>query len=278
MPLRTAFTDGMTALRTTPTLLVAGGCLVGLPLLSLVDVGPQFEPLLSLARALAFPFVLGGFLGMAVETIRGDGSSLTQFIRAGVANYARLLAASVVFLVGLLGLVLLVSGLMLVPIAVLVVAGSSDIAVAGAVLGVLLSSVATLLSVPIALLFGQFFAVAIVAEDRGVTGAFTRSAGVVRRNFGNVVAFSVLWVVVVGLIPDPERLLETGVRWSLPTLGFPAEAASTATLLAVGTLSSVALTYCYTVHTAYFLRLTDDSSGSRRGARTTRPRRPISTQ
>ena len=278
MPLRDAFTDGVRALRTTPTLLVAGGCLVGLPLLSLLDVGPQFEPLLSLARALAVPFVLGGFLGMAVETIRGDGSSLTQFVRAGVANYARLLAASVVFLVGLLGLVLLVSGVALVPIAVLVIAGSSDIAVAGAVLGVLLSSVATFLSVPIALLFVQFFAVAIAAEDRGVTGAFTRSARVVRRNLGNALAFSVLWVVAVGLIPDPETLLETGVRWSVPTPGLPAETVSTATLLAVGILSSVALTYCYTVHTAYFLRLSADSAGSGREARATRPHRPVSTQ
>jgi len=270
-----SFRDGWTALSTTPTLLVAGGLLVALSLAGVLDFGPETEPIVALGLLLTFPFVLGGFLGMAVAAVRDGESSLATFVRAGVANYSRLLAATVLFVAGLVALFTVLFALTLVPLVLLVLVDIGDAALVGAGITFALSVLATLLGIPTVLLFVQFLAPAIVAEDRSVAGAVRRSVALVRHNLGSVVGFTLLWVFVVSLVPHPEVLLEVSLTW-LPAT--PYFGASTLVVAVASVLSTAALTYCYTVHTAYFLRLAGGQPAWTRQSDRPKPAGTVETQ
>jgi len=252
-----SFRDGWTALSTTPTLLVAGGVLVVLSLSGALEVGPAAEPAVDLAVVLLFPFALGGFIEMTVAAVRDGEGSLRSYLRAGAANYLRLVGAWLLFVVGLLVVLTVVSTLSLVPLALAFAGGPGDLAALGAGVGMVLTGVGTVLGVVAAVLFFQFFSAAIVAEDRHVVDAFRRSAGLVRRNLASAAGFSLAWLLAVGAVPTPETLLEPGITEAVRSLGLPA---GTLPVLAavVGAVTVVGLTYCYTVYVAYFLRLTGE--------------------
>ncbi|WP_277540399.1 DUF7847 domain-containing protein [Haloarcula laminariae] len=264
-----SFRDGWTALRTTPGLLLAGGLLVALSLVGALDLGTA-EPGADLAVALALPFALGGFLATAATAVRGGECSLRSFLRAGAANYLRLVGAAVLFVLGV-GLVMAVSTAVgFVPVVLVAVAGFTEVAALSAGLGAAMSFVATLVVLAAALLFLQFSAPAIVAEDRGVVDAFRRSGGLVRRNLGGTVGFTLLWALAVEFVPMLGPLLDLG-GVGLP-VAFPA------TVAVVGIVSVVGLTYCYTVYVAYFLRLTGALPARDRAAGRVDPDSPVGTQ
>lgn len=268
-----SFRDGWTALRTTPWLLLAGGLLVGLPLVGALDLGTA-EPAADLAVGLLFPFVLGGFLATAVTAVRGGECSLRSFLRAGAANYLRLAGAAVLFAVGIAALMTVATMLGFLPLVFLAVADLGEVTAVGAGLGAAVSLAATLVALVATLLFLQFSAPAIVAEDRGVVDAFRRSGALVRRNLGSTVGFTLLWGLVVGAVPTLRPLLESGGHETLQSVGLP----PAVPVAVVGIVSVVGLTYCYTVYVAYFLRLTGSLPAWHREPGTADPDQSVGTQ
>ncbi|WP_324666208.1 DUF7847 domain-containing protein [Haloarcula sediminis] len=253
-----AFKDGFTALRANPILLVAG---------LLIGVGSQLQyvdrliesPLLStgvsLAWLIVFPFVLGGFIGIARTAIEGTDASLTDFFTAARTYYRRLLLATVLFMLLVLGTAI---GLGLVGFVLGI--GTMALAVidemAAFVAGVI-SLLIWLVSILLVIMFVQFYDTAIVIENESVTDAFRRSVGIVRSNLKSVVGFSLAWLVLLNVFFIPEYLLQlaltdAGSADVLPIdLGIPITV-----LLPIGiTLSAVGFAYFYTVYTAYYMRL-----------------------
>jgi|GEM_PF-3508149 hypothetical protein len=249
-----SFRDGWTALRTTPSLLLAGGLLVALPLAGALDLGTA-EPVAQLATVLALPFVLGGFLAMATAALRDGEPSLRSFVRAGGANYLRLVGGVVLFGLGLGAVMTLVTTLSFAPVVLIAVAGRADLAAVGAGLGAAVAIVTSVAALAAGFLFLQFFAPAIAVEGRGVVDGLRRSVGLVRRKLASAVGFTLLWAIVVDAVPTPRPLLESGGAETLRAVGVPGEALPVAVAV-VGVVSVMGLTYCYTVYVAYFLRLT----------------------
>ncbi|PHQ38070.1 hypothetical protein DJ69_13635 [Halorubrum persicum] len=260
-----AFKDGFTALRANPILLVAG---------LLVGVGSQLQyvdhliesPLLSAGASLAwlivFPFVLGGFIGTARAAIEGADASLTHFFTAARTHYLRLLLATVLFVIlvlgtaigfGLIGFVL--------GIGTMALAAIHEMAAFGA--GVI-SLLIWLVSILVVIMFVQFYDAAIVIENQSVTDAFRRSIGLVRSNLKSVAGFSLAWLVLLNVFFIPEYLLQLTMTDAVPTdilsmdLGIPF-----AVLLPIGiALSAVGFAYFYTVYTAFYMRLIAASPGT----------------
>ncbi|MBX0302428.1 hypothetical protein [Haloarcula salinisoli] len=249
-----SFRDGWTALRTTPSLLLAGGLLVALPLVGALDLGTA-EPVAELATVLALPFVLGGFLAMATTALRDGDPSLRSFVHAGGTNYLRLVGGLVLFVFGLGAVLTVVMTLSFAPIVLVALAGGADFAAMGASLGAVVAIVGSVAALAAGFLFLQFFAPAIVVEDRSVADSFRRSVGLVRRKLASAVGFTLLWAIAVDAVPTPRPLLESGGAETLQAVGVPGEALPVAVAV-VGVVSVVGLTYCYIVYVAYFLRLT----------------------
>jgi hypothetical protein len=258
MVLVSAFKDGYAALRANPILLVAG---------FLVGAGSQLQyvdhligsPLLSAGASLAwlivFPFVLGGFIGTARAAIEGTDASVTQFVTVARTRYVRLLLATVVFMLIILGTAI---GLGLVGFVVgigsMALGAIHEMAAFAAGVGSLL---VWLVSVLVVIMFVQFYDAAIVVEDQGVTDAFRRSIGLVRSNLKSVVGFSLVWVALLNAFLIPEYLLQLTVTDAAPAEVVPVDLGiPIAVLLPIGVvLSTVGFAYFYTVYTAYYLRL-----------------------
>ena len=234
-----SFRDGWTALRTTPSLLLVGGLLVALPLVGALDLGTA-EPFAGLAVVLALPFVLGGFLRMAAAAVRDDDVSLRSFVRAGGRNYLRLVGGLLLFVLGLGAVMTLVTTLSFAPIVLIAVAGRADLAAVGAGLGAAVAIVTSVAALAAGFLFLQFFAPAIVVEDRGVVDGLRRSVGLVRRKLASAVGFTLLWAIVVDAVPTPRPLLESGGAEALRTVGVPGEALPVAVAV-VGVVTVIAL-------------------------------------
>ena len=258
MALVSAFKDGSAALRANPILLVAGFLVGGGSQLQYVDRvidSPSLSAGASLAWLVAFPFVLGGFIGTARAAIEGTDASLAQFVTAARTHYPRLLLGTALFVgivlgtavgVGLVGFVLGIGSIALGAI--------HEMAAFAAGVGTLL---VWLVSILVVIMFVQFYDVAIVIEDQSVTDSFRRSVALVRSNLKSVTGFSLVWVVLLNAFFIPEYMLQltltnTGPADVLPVdLGIPI-----AVLLPIGIgLSAVGFAYFYTVYTAYYLRL-----------------------
>jgi len=253
-----AFKDGFTALRANPILLVAGLLVGAGSQLQYVDhliESPLISAGVSLAWLIVFPFVLGGFIGTARAAIEGTDASPTRFFTAARTHYLRLLLATVLFVLLVLGTAI---GLGLIgfvlSIGTMALAAIHEMAAFVAGVGSLLL---WLVSILVVIMFVQFYDTAIVIEDQNVTDAFRRSIGLVRSNLKSVAGFSLAWLVLLNIFFIPDYLLQltitdTGPADVLPiNLGIPI-----AVLLPIGiALSAVGFAYFYTVYTAYYMRL-----------------------
>ncbi|GAB7010682.1 hypothetical protein [Halorubrum trueperi] len=253
-----AFKDGFTALRANPILLVAGLLIGAGSQLQYVDhliESPLLSAGVSLTWLIVFPFVLGGFLGIAQDAIDGTDASLTRFFAAARTHYHRLLLATVVFVLlvfgtaiglGFIGFILGVGSMALAAV-------NEMAAFAAGVVSLLI----WLVSILVVIMFVQFYDTAIVIEDESVADSFWRSVGLVRSNLKSVAGFSLVWLLLMNAFFLPEYLLwvtmaEPGPADVLPIdLGIPI-----AVLLPIGiAISAVGFAYFYTVYTAYYLRL-----------------------
>ncbi|ELY59278.1 DUF7847 domain-containing protein [Natronococcus jeotgali] len=253
-----AFKDGLTALRANPILLVAGllfGAGSQLQYVAHLIESPLLSAGLSLAWLIVFPFVLGGFIGTARAAIEGIDASLTQFFTAARENYPRLLIATVLFMLlvlgaaigfGLIGFVLGIGTMALAAI-------NEMAAFAAGVFSLLI----WLVSILVIIMFVQFYDTAIVIENESVTGAFRRSIELVRSNLKSVTGFSLAWLVLLNVFFIPEYLLQLMMTVAGPAdvlpidLGIPI-----VILITIGiVLSAVGFAYFYTVYTAYYMRL-----------------------
>lgn len=258
MVIVSAFKDGSTALRANPALLVAG-LLVALTT-QLQNVGeftdsPAISAAGSLAWLVIFPFVLGGFIGMARNALRDSDASFGAFLAAGRRYYVRVLFATVLFLLIVLvaaiglGIVSFVTGVGVLALGVL-----NETAGMAAAVGVTLVWLALLLVV---IMFLQFYDTAIVVENEGTTDSLRRSVALVRANLRSVVGFSLLWVVLFNLFLVPEYLVRITVTDAdAPAVLTVDPNVSLAVLIPVSVvLSTVGFAYIYTVYTAYYVRL-----------------------
>jgi hypothetical protein len=253
-----AFKDGFMALRANPILLVAGLLLGAASQLQHVDhliESPLLSAGASLAWLLVFPFVLGGFIGTARVAIDGTDASLTQFFTAARTHYPRLLLATVLFVLVVLGTAL---GLGLIgfilSIGTMALAAIHETAAFVAGVGSLLLWLVSVLAV---ILFVQFYDTAIVIENEGVTDAFRRSIGLVRSNLRSVTGFSLAWVVLMNVFFIPDYLLQLTMTDTRLADIVPIDPAiPIAVLLPIGVaLSAIGFAYFYTVYTAYYMRL-----------------------
>ncbi|SFC51988.1 hypothetical protein SAMN05444422_109202 [Halobiforma haloterrestris] len=253
-----AFEDGFTALRANPILFVAGLLVGGGSQLQYVDhliESPLISAGVSLLWLIVFPFVLGGFIGTAQTAIDGTDPSLTRFFTAARTHYLRLLFATVSFVLLVFGTAI---GLGLVGfvlgIGTMALAAIHEMAAFTAGVVSLLIWLVTILLV---IMFVQFYDTAIVIENESVTDAFRRSIELVRSNLKSVAGFSLAWLGLLNVFFIPDYLLQliltdAGPADVLPIdLGIPI-----AVLLPFGVaVSAVGFAYCYTVYTAYYMRL-----------------------
>lgn len=173
-----------------PSLLVPTGQPILASLVSLGTTG---------ALVFVLPFLQGGLLGMASEALTGR-TSLGTLIAAGKANYVSLLLVYFVLLA-----INLVFGFFVFVGAFIGVIGGSAASAGSSPAGTgLVTGDATVLAVValIALgvgllyllvtLFVQFYAHAIVLDDRDIVAGFRRSIGLVRSNVLSVVGYTVI--------------------------------------------------------------------------------------
>jgi len=254
-----AFKDGFTALRANPILLVAGLLLGAASQLQYVDYlieSPLLSAGASLGWLIVFPFVLGGFIGTAQAAIDGMDASLTRFFTAARAHYPRLLLATVLFLLLVLGTAI---GLGLIGfilgIGTMALAAIHEMVAFVAAVGSLLI---WLVSILVVIMFVQFYDTAIVIENESVTNAFRRSIGLVRSNLRSVTGFSLTWVVLMNVFFIPDYMLQVTTTDTRLADGLPIDPGiPIAVLLPMGVaLSAIGFAYFYTVYTAYYMRLT----------------------
>ena len=262
MVLVSAFKDGFAALQANPILLAAGVLVGAGSQLQYVD---QFikSPLLSAGASLAwlvvFPFVLGGFIGTARAAIDGTDTSVFKFVAIARTHYVRLLLATVMFVVIVLGTAI---GLGLVGfilgIGVMTLGAVHEMAAFAA--GVA-STLVWLVSILAVIMFVQFYDAAIVVENQSLTDSFRRSIGLVRSNLRSVLGFSLVWALLLNAFLVPEYLVQLTVTDAGSADVLPVDPGiPMAVLLPVGiVLSAIGFAYLYTVYTAYYLRLISNS-------------------
>jgi len=186
-----------------------------LPNLLIQPTRPLLASVISLATTglliIVLPFFQGGVLGMASEAIRGK-TSLDTLIAEGKANYLSLLLAYFV----LLAINLLFSFVVFFGVIVAVIGTSlgtdsgefgDPMAATGSVPGGLtLLAVVGIVAVGFLLVyflitfFIQFYAHAVVLDDRELVDGFRRSVGVVRSNLLSVFGYTLLLVVGAGVV------------------------------------------------------------------------------
>lgn len=191
--------------------------LAQLPNLLIQPTRPLFASLISLAMMglllVVLPFFQGGMLAMASEAIRGE-TTLSTLVDEGKANYVSLLLAYFV----LLAINLIFSFVVFFGIIIAVVGTSFGAAsgsggfgdpmstTGGIPGGLTLLTVLGIVAVGLALVyflitfFIQFYAHAIVLDDRELVDGFRRSVGVVRSNLLSVLGYSILLVIGAGLV------------------------------------------------------------------------------
>ncbi|WP_418285048.1 hypothetical protein [Halorubrum sp. DTA46] len=191
--------------------------LAQLPNLLIQPTRPLLASLISLAMTglllVVLPFFQGGMLAMASEAIRGE-TTLSTLVAEGKANYVSLLLAYFVLLA-----INLIFGLITFFGIFIAVLGTSFGAAsgpggfgdptsgAGSVPGGLtlltvLGIVATGLALVYFLItfFIQFYAHAIVLDDRELVDGFRRSVGVVRSNLLSALGYTILLVIGSALL------------------------------------------------------------------------------
>ncbi|MFC4540686.1 hypothetical protein ACFO5R_01940 [Halosolutus amylolyticus] len=281
-----AFRDGWTALRKNPTLLLAGFAVAIVSRLqrtgTLTD-SAVVDGLASITFFVAFPFVTGGFIGMALEAVRESETSIRRFVRAGRAHYRRMLGATVLFTAVAMAVVF--GGLSIVTIGGVVWLFSVETVGETVAFATMAGFVgAYLLTIVLVLTFVQFYDAAVVVEGAGTTGALSRSVDVVRSNLPGALVFSVLWLVLLNTVLQPSAMVE-----AVESLSIAATAAGPADprAIAAGTVAidlgvapaiaqpigvavpAVTGAYLYTVYTAFYVRLVAEMADSSPAAAST---------
>jgi hypothetical protein len=173
-----------------PSLLVPTGQPILASLVSLGTTG---------ALILVLPFLQGGVLAMAGEAITGE-TNLGTLIAEGKANYVSLLLAYFVLLAinAVFGFFVFVGAFVAVIGGSVASAGSSP-AGTGVVTGdstvlavIAIIALGAVLVYLLVTLFVQFYAHAIVLDDRDVVAGFRRSVGLVRSHLLSVVGYSLV--------------------------------------------------------------------------------------
>lgn len=282
MVTKSAFKHGLDAFRANPILLVAGlfvGIGTHLQYLEQIIDSKIIAASISFSWVLVFPFIIGGFIGLARCAIGGENATLREFANVARSNYLRLLAGNVAFVflfVGVAaafafaGMIVLVG--VVAAIGVIGYADFTPILMTTAGCAWLLIVVGFIISV-------QFFDVAIVLDGVSVSDGFRRSLSLVRANLRSVVSFSLAWSVLLNLFLLPEYILqltlaEETAGLPLPSVGIPLAVRISPTemspvlslssgplikisllLIAIGA-SAVGFAYLYTVYTVYYMKLT----------------------
>ncbi|WP_129115031.1 DUF7847 domain-containing protein [Halegenticoccus tardaugens] len=179
-------------LRRTP-LLFGVAFAYGLALLPQTALQFLGVPLASVAlQAAAFfvgPFALAGVVGLAANALDGAPVGVGSFVRSGKENYVRVLLGTILeTAIVLVFVAAFVFGTIVVGVAA-VGSGAGAEAVLPSVL-----AVALLAGVPylVVAFFIQFFPVAIVVDDAGVSDAFARSYQLVRANLRSALGYSIV--------------------------------------------------------------------------------------
>lgn len=269
MTVADAFRGGWTALKTNPLLVLVG---IGIALIEHVPaltagIGQGGIAILGpLVWFLAFPFLLGGFVGMALPAVRGVETSLTEFVRSGQSHYVRLLGASVLYLGIVIG-PLLVAFTLSIPLA-LVAAGTVGLlggdgpTMFKAVLPFFIGSPLIAVGIGLVLsLLAQFYVAAIVIEDKRIREAFRRSVTLVRENLESFGGFAVAWGSLSTTVLAAEYQFAGFVSQSRPPqLPVGAIEVQGALLTGVSILyNGLVFAYLYTVYTAFYVRLSTDT-------------------
>ena len=178
---------------------------------------------------------------------------------AAQTHYLRLLLGTVVFVLLVLGTAIGLGFVgFILGIGTLALAAIHEMAAFAAGVGSLL---VWLVSILVVIMFVQFYDAAIVIEEQGVTDSFRRSIALVRSNLRSVVGFSLVWTILLNAFFIPEYLLQLTLTDAGPADVLPVDLGiPISVLLPVGiVLSAVGFAYFYTVYTAYYLRLIDDT-------------------
>ena len=209
-----ALRDSVDILRRNPVMFAAAAlyAAVQLPGIALQASG---ETLLQLASSgynllLVFvvPFFVGGLVAMAFEGLDGS-TSLSRLGSAGRDHYLSLLAVTLavsLFFVIVYLLVFLVVGLVAAGLlAVLVLTGIVGPAgfEPGSLLFLAVVGVSGLVPVAILLVIGfliQFYAQAVVIEDKGALDSLRRSVAVVRDNLLAVLGFDAVGIAIGAIV------------------------------------------------------------------------------
>lgn len=250
--------------------------LVNIPASAVQFAGPRsLVPFLSMgvSGVLLFvtPFIEGGLLGMAQEGLAGR-TSLGTFVGEGRSNYLRLLAGRLLIVGVLIGAYLLV---LVVGLVVILGAGAAGMAAGGPdvfgsafLLFLVLFVVVGLLVVFTPLFFLQFYAPAIVVDDRGIVDSFKESYRLVRANVASVLGFDAVVVTIslVGSLPfwvlfvREFQPLEPGATYApFASLSPSAVAGYFVASLVIG-VPVVALFRTY--HVAFFVDLAESGADS----------------
>ena len=186
-----------------------------LPNLLIQPTRPLLASVISLATTglliIVLPFFQGGVLGMASEAVRGK-TSVDTLIAEGKANYLSLLLAYFVLLaINMIFAFVVFFGIIIAVIGTSLGTDSGEfgdpMAATGSVPGGLtllavvgIVAVGFLLVYLLITFFIQFYAHAIVLDDRELVDGFRRSVGVVRSNLFSVLGYTLLLVVGAVLV------------------------------------------------------------------------------
>lgn len=287
MPAIESLQTALGALRRSPVLFLAGflaaAVLVPQQATQLLGV-PLLPTALQILTFFVTPFLLAGLLGMADEA-RAGVTSLSTLSAVGRDRYVSVLLGSLVDLAIAIAFgVVAAIAVLVVGVAVLgtgVVAGGPDrsgVSLAGLFAGVVVLALIALAYLAVTFLI-QFFAVAIVVEERGPIEGFTRSYRVVRENLLSTLGYSVVNVVVALVTSAPVTgfvLVRTLAsvpqvpEGGAPAGGVPAVLFSPVEVAAIVTLSllvsTLLVTFQRTYAVAFFRRHAREEPNSGVGA------------
>lgn len=230
-------------------------------------IDPVLSNLSSLIWLFVWPFIIGGFLAMALEA--GTGSTqLGTFLRAGKAKYVSMLGATFLFTVIIIGVAFLSMILTFVVILVAIAGAAVGDVLAGDVSFVLLAAVFVvflLLPYFLVYLFLQFYDAAIVATDEKAIASIGYSFNIVRRNFLPVFGYTVVFFVIQLISYGPAygvlffgalEFTDTG-EWAIqsePLLGLG--------VLLMVMFGTVGMAIAFTYHMTFFESITAGADGT----------------
>jgi len=260
---------GLGGLRRNPILFVPPFVLmlIEIPQLLLQRSDPLHSLVVSLLVMLVVLFVLpffqGGMVGMAAEALDGR-TSLATFTREGRANYVSLFVAYLVLIAinFVLGIVLFIASL--VAVIGLFQAGSVHVgATTPLVAGVIFAAI--FLVYLVVLFFIQFYAQAIVLDDAGATSGFVRSYSLVRQHILSTVGFTVVLLVVGGLLGavfGAVSILVTPQPYTTLSLPHPSTGVLVGVLIGVLAVGTFVGGFFATYSVAFYRAIDPETAGS----------------